>query len=437
MIAVILGFLLIILLGAFLLMLPISNRNGEWLSPISALFTSTSATCVTGLTIGDPYTMFTFFGQLVILLLIQIGGLGFMSLAIILMMLMHKSISFSERFILSSSLGLSEAGGILPFVRMVVSGTFIIEAIGAALLSPYFISQNGFLSGLWKSIFLSISSFCNAGFDVLGNGDSLTALKNNGYVLSILMSLTIIGGLGFIVWQELLQKKSIKQLSAYTKMVLLMSGALLIGGAIFYLAAEWNNPQTLGNLQIGDKILNAMFSSVTMRTVGFSTFDMSMLTEPSKIISSLLMFIGGSSGSTAGGIKTVTAFILIITALQVASGRKNIQLWEKSIDRSDILRALSLVCIGGAIIFIGTFAGYYLITDRPILDVLFTTVSAFGTVGVAAYDLSVINTAAKIILIILMFMGRIGILSITLSIMIRLNRNKDKISYPKSNIMIG
>ncbi len=433
MVAVILGFLAIILIGTFLLTLPISNRDGEWLSPLSALFTATSATCVTGLTVGDPYTMFTFFGQMIILCMIQVGGLGFMSLAMILMMLLRKAISFSERMLLSSSLGLSSAGGILAFVRLVVGGTFLIEGIGALLLSFYFIPEYGVLSGTWKSVFLSISSFCNAGFDILGNGDSLAAIQGNAYVLIVLMVLTVIGGLGFIVWKDLVSRK----LSIYSKMVLITSSILLLSGTLFYLIAEWNNPHTIGSMTLGGKLLNAAFSSVTMRTVGFSTFDMAQFTDPSKLVSCILMFIGGSSGSTAGGIKTVTFLVLFITAFQVAVGRSKIQFRNRSISQDDIYRSFSLFFIACGIVLVSTLLVSLLTPGASLIDIFFTCVSGFGTVGCAAYNITSMSALCQIILIVLMFMGRLGILTITLAIMIRLNRNKDKLSYPKANILIG
>ncbi len=433
MITVIIGFILIILLGTFLLTLPISNRSGEWLSPLSSLFTATSATCVTGLVVGDPHTMFTFFGQLVILIMIQVGGLGFMSLAIILMMALRKAISFSERMLLSSSLGLSSAGGILSFVRLIVGGTFIIEGIGALLLSFHFIPNYGFFPGIWKSIFMSVSSFCNAGFDLLGKGDSLTSIQNNAYVLTILMLLTIIGGLGFIVWQDLINRK----LSIYSKMVLVTTAALLIFGTIFYLIAEWNNPSTIGEMSFGGKLLNSLFTSVTMRTVGFATFDMAHFTDPSKLISGILMFIGGSSGSTAGGMKTVTFLVLIITAFQVASGRSKIQFGKRTISGDDIYRAFSLFFIACGIVLTSTIIVSLLTPDAQLIDIFFTCTSAFCTVGCSAYSISAMSAICQLTLIVLMFMGRLGILTITLAIMIRLNQHKDKLSYPKANILIG
>lgn len=431
------GFLLIILIGAFLLMLPVSNRDGAWLSPLSALFTATSATCVTGLTVGDTATMFTPFGQLVILLMIQIGGLGFMSLAIILMMSFRRAISFSERILLSSSLGLSSTGGVLSFVKLVVGGTFLLEGIGALLLSFYFIPKYSFFQGLWKAVFLSVSSFCNAGFDILGQGDSLASLRENGYVLGILMVLTVIGGLGFLVWQELLVKKSLRRISIYAKMVLITTAALLLFGTVAYLLMEWNNPDTIGGMRFDVKLLNALFTSVTMRTVGFATFNFGALSEPAKLISGMLMFIGGSSGSTAGGIKTVTFLILLLTASQVAVGRSKINFRGRSIDQNDIFRATSLLMIGAALVLVSSLATYFLTPGAQLIDMFFNCVSAFGTVGTAATDIAAMSMASKIILMLLMFMGRLGILSITLAIMIRLNRNMDQISYPKATILIG
>lgn len=437
MVAFIFSFVVIILIGTFLLMLPISNRSGQWLSPLSALFTATSATCVTGLTVGDPDTMFTLFGQIVVILLIQVGGLSFMSLAAILMMVFRKAISFGERMMISSAFGLSSGGGALALVRLAVGGTLLIEGIGALLLSFYFIPEYGFFPGLWKSVFLAISSFCNAGFDILGNGDSLVALQNNGYVLSILMLLTVIGGLGFLVWRDLITKKNLHRLSIYSKMVLWMTAALLAFGSVFYLIAEWNNPATIGNMNFGGKLLNALFTSVTMRTVGFATFDMAGLTESSKVISSFLMLIGGSSGSTAGGIKTVTFFIILITAVQVAGGRNKIQFKRRTIEQNDIYRAFSLFFIACFIAAFSTVVLSFLEPEAPLIDLLFTGISGFATVGVASYSIAAMSAASQLLLILLMFMGRVGILSITLSIMVRLNQAKDKISYPKANIMIG
>ncbi len=437
MISFILSFVIIVLIGSFLLMLPISNKTGEWLPPLPALFTATSATCVTGLTVGDPFTMFTLFGQLVIILLIQIGGLSFVSLAALMMMTLRKAISFSERMMVSSALGLSGGGGALKLVRLAVKGTFLIEGIGALLLSFYFIPQYGFFRGLWISVFLAISSFCNAGFDILGNGNSLTALQSNPYVLLLLMLLTIIGGLGFLVWRDLLEKKALRKLSVYSKIVLGMTGALLLFGTLFYLLAEWSNPETLGNMSIGQKILNAFFTSGTMRTVGFATFDMAGLTESSKVVSAILMLIGGSSGSTAGGIKTGTVFVILITALQVAVGRNKIQFKNRTLGQKDIHRAFSLFFIACSIIGISTILLSLIEQHIPLLDLLFTGVSAFATVGVASCNVAALSSFSQLLMILLMFMGRVGILSITLSIMVRLNRAKDKISYPNVNIMIG
>ncbi len=437
MVAFILSFVVLILLGTLLLMLPLSNRNGQWLDPVSAFFTATSATCVTGLTVGDPHTMFTLFGQIVIILLIQVGGLSFMSLAAIFMMIFRKAISFGERMMVSSALGLSTGGGALALVRLAVKGTLLIEGSGALLLSLYFIPRHGLLPGLWKAVFLAISAFCNAGFDILGNGNSLTALQNNGYVLTVLMALTVIGGLGFLVWQDLITKGRPKDWSIYTKMVLTMTGALLLFGTLFYLLTEWNNPHTLGSMPIGTKLLNALFCSVTMRTVGFATFDMAGLAESSKAISCLLMLIGGSSGSTAGGIKTVTFFVVLITALQVAAGRHKIQYKHRTIGQDDVHRAFSLFFIAGILVTVSTVVLSFAEPNTPLIDLLFTGVSGIATVGVASCNVAAMSAFSKILLAALMFTGRVGILSITLSIMVRLNRAKDKISYPKANIMIG
>ncbi len=437
MVAIILSFLIIILLGTILLCFPFFNRSGEWLSPLSALFTATSATCVTGLTVGDTFTMFTFWGQLIILIMIQIGGLGFMSIAMMMMVYFRRSSSFAERRLFSSSFGLDSSNGATSFVKMVVWGSFMIEGIGAVLLSFHFIPKNGFLSGCWKSLFISISSFCNAGFDILGHNDSIASLRENAFPMLIIILLTVLGGLGFPIWHELLKKKKGEHYSVYFKLVLSTTAILLFGGTLFYLLAEWKNPLTLGSLSPAHKLLNAFFCSVTMRTVGFSTFDMAGFYDPTKLFSCFLMFIGGSSASTAGGIKTVTAAIIIITAFQVACGRNKIQFHCRTIDQKDIYRAFSLFFIGLSIILVCGTTICFLVPSAGISNVFFTCVSAFGTVGCAAVQISALPAIAQIILIVMMFLGRVGILSVTLAIMVRLNRNKDLISYPKTNILIG
>ncbi len=437
MIAVIFGFVAIIIVGTFLLSMPFSNRNGEWLSPLSALFTATSATCVTGLTIGDPFTMFTGLGQIIILLMIQIGGLGFMSLAMIMMVYFRRSSSFTERHLFSSSFGLDSSNGTTGFVKTVVWGSLLLEGVGAILLSFYFIPKDGFISGLWRSIFLAVSSFCNAGFDILGNNDSIASLRKNSYVILILMTLTIFGGLGFPIWHELKNRRDHKSPSVYFKLVITTTVTLLFLGTLFYLLAEWNNPLTIGNLSFKNKLLNAFFCSSTMRTVGFSTFDMAGFREPTKLFSCILMFIGGSSASTAGGIKTVTATIIVITAFQVACGRNKIQIQHRTIDQKDIYRAFSLFFIGLSIVFLCGIVICFLTPSAGISDIFFTCVSAFATVGCAAISISALPSVAQFILILMMFIGRVGILSITLAIMVRLNRNKDLISFPKTNILIG
>jgi hypothetical protein len=421
-------------------MLPVSSSEGKWTDPVTALFTSTSATCVTGLSVVNTGVYWSYFGQLVIILLIQVGGLGFMSMAMITSIIIHRTVSVKERLTMSNSIGLDSAPDITSTVKHIFIGTFIFEGIGTLLLSLKFVGEYGIIGGIWKSLFLSISSFCNAGFDIFGySGEqtSLMAFKSDPYVNLIVVSLIIIGGLGFFVWEDILNKRSLKSISVYSKMVISMTAFLLLFGTVFFLCAEYNNPETLGTLNFGEKIIASLFHSTTLRTAGFTTLDLPAMTSQSKMLSVVLMFIGGSSGSTAGGIKTVTLFVMVLAVISIASGNKLVKYKHKSISYNNILRAFTIFFTSVAVVFVSSLTISILDKGPTFSDIVYECVSAFATVGLSTLGTAALSDISQIILCILMFLGRAGILTFTCAIMRRLSSKNDLINYPQADLLIG
>ena len=438
---IILCFLVVILIGGLLLMLPVSSADGAFADPIDALFTATSATCVTGLIVRDTATEWSMFGKGVILALIQIGGLGFMSMAMLVSALIKRTVTPRERVIFAQSMNLSAYDRLFRFLHNMVAFTFAFEFAGALLLSFRFIPMFGFWEGLTKSVFHSVSAFCNAGFDTMGffSGpySSLTAFSGDAYVSIIIALLIICGGLGFVVWQNIGRRiREGQRLNVYSRLVLLISGLLLVLGTVVIAAAEWINPQTLGPMSVPDKLLCSFFQSVTFRTAGFNTIDLGAMTGMSKAASMLLMFIGGSSGSTAGGIKTVTFGLLVIAAFRVARGSKDVVVMKRRVDTGMLLRALSITVISLMVICLGAFL-IALVDGLTFEDVLFETFSAFGTVGVTTGITTQFSYFGKLLLMAMMFFGRVGILTITYEIMVGLHGEKDPLRRPKAELLIG
>ena len=438
---IILGFLVVILIGGLLLMLPVSSADGAFADPIDALFTATSATCVTGLIVRDTATEWSMFGKGVILALIQIGGLGFMSMAMLVSALIKRTVTPRERVIFAQSMNLSAYDRLFRFLHNMVAFTFAFEFAGALLLSFRFIPMFGFWEGLTKSVFHSVSAFCNAGFDTMGffSGpySSLTAFSGDAYVSIIIALLIICGGLGFVVWQNIGRRiREGQRLNVYSRLVLLISGLLLVLGTVVIAAAEWNNPQTLGPMSVPDKLLCSFFQSVTFRTAGFNTIDQASLLPATKMISVILMFIGASPASTAGGIKTVTFGLLVIAAFRVARGSKDVVVMKRRVDTGMLLRALSITVISLMVICLGAFL-IALVDGLTFEDVLFETFSAFGTVGVTTGITTQFSYFGKLLLMAMMFFGRVGILTITCEIMVGLHGEKDPLRRPKAELLIG
>lgn len=430
-----LGFLAVILVGAGLLTLPIASPDGA--SFLDALFTSTSATCVTGLIVRDTFTGWTTFGQVVILLLIQLGGLGFMTVITLVSFALGKKLGLYDRKVLMQSAGSITFSGIGPLIRHVVPFSFAFELTGAALLCIRFIPEFGWGRGIYFALFHAISAFCNAGFDILGDvslGGSIIRYQKDPVVCITLMALITLGGLGFLVWTEVLHCRK-KRLGMYTRLVLVLSAGLLVLGTVLTALLEWNNPATLGPMSVGQKLLAAAFQSVTTRTAGFAAIPQQSLTDATLAVSTFLMFIGGSSGSTAGGLKTVTFAIVLLAAISAARGRSRVTVMRRTIPQTQVMQALSLFLLMLTLAFSGAI---FLSAESgcPFLRSLFETVSALATVGLTADLTPRLNALSHIILILFMFFGRVGIMTISLGFL-SARREEERFTYANARVLIG
>ncbi len=430
-------YLSIILIGAVLLALPLSTKGEGGCGFLTALFTSTSAVCVTGLSLVDVWTTFSFFGQLVLLLLMQVGGLGFMSFISIFFHLMNHREGIQSLSLSAESLGIDSINHIKRIQKRLIIGSFLFESAGAVVLWVCFIPSMGIIRALWFGIFHAVSAFCNAGFDLMGffsPGSGLTVFQQNPAVLIVVAVLIITGGIGFIVWDDIAAAKSPRNWSVYTRMVVFMTLVLLLSGMLLFLIFEFDNPDTMMGMPIGEKIINAFFQSVTPRTAGFASIDQSLLSPSSIALTSLLMIIGGSSGSTAGGIKTVTFLILIMSLLAGWRGKKHVILFQRTITDEQIRYAFTVT---GGYALISIMGGFLisLTSDAGFDKAFFESISALATVGLSLGITSDLSEISCIIVIILMYLGRVGLLTLTLGF---LGKNDEgEIKYPACRIMIG
>lgn len=434
----VLGFMAVILLGSVLLMLPISSKSRIWTDFITALFTATSATCVTGLVVVDTYSYWSSFGHVVILLMIQLGGLGFMTLVSMFVLLSKKTLGLKSRLIMIRSFNMSQLEGIGVITKRALLGTAIIEGMGAVILSIRFSRDFGLLRGIAKGIFCSVSAFCNAGFDLMGQIEpfsSMSSYVSDHSVNVTIMLLITMGGLGFWVWNDIYKAKKLKYLSVHTKIVLISSAVLILGGTGLFFLWEHSNDATLGLLSHGDKVIAAMFQSITARTAGFNTISQTGLTEQSRALTIILMIIGGSPGSTAGGIKTVTVAVLLLGAYASLKGKHDVSLMGRRINPTYIMNALALLMVA-TIIITASASVISTIESIPFGDVLYETSSAFGTVGISMGITPTLGAVSRIILIFIMFMGRIGVLTMGYIVLAR-KRDRANIEYPDVNLMIG
>ena len=410
-----LGFATLILTGALLLTLPVASRSGNGMHFIDALFTATSATCVTGLVIADTYQNWTLFGQLVIIALIQIGGLGFITIGVYVAVIFKRKIGLKSREAIHESVNTIETAGVVRLTKKIIQGTFLFELIGGLLLSIRFIPRVGILKGLYFGMFHAISAFCNAGFDLMGNWEqyaSFTGYEGDILVNSVIMILIIVGGIGFIVWDDIIRNKwHFKKYLLHTKVVLTTTLILVFGGAALFLIFENNN--LFATMNVRERILGALFSSVTARTAGFNTVDTGALTDASKMLTIVLMFVGGSPGSTAGGIKTTTIAVIILVTWSMIHESYGANIYGRRLHEDAIRRASTVFTIN---LLAANFATIAIMAIQPLnlTDVMFEVFSAIGTVGMSTGITRSLTFASKIIIILLMFTGRLGSLSFAL-----------------------
>lgn len=430
--ALVLGFLVLILIGGVLLSIPLATASGKETSLLNAFFTSVSASCVTGLVVVKTAEHWSLFGQGIILLLIQIGGLGIMTMATIVSLIAGKKISLKERLIIKEQMNQETLSGLVKLIRYVVFLTFAIEILGAIFLSMTFIPKYGLKKGIWFSVFHSISAFCNAGFDI--TGDSFMSFTSSYLTISTLSAMIILGGIGFAVILDIAKNRKWRRLSLHTKLVLTISGGLLLLGSVFFFILEYSNPETLGSMNFVEKIFAAFFASVVPRTAGFNSIDISLMRESSAFLSIIMMFIGGSPGSTAGGIKTVTFGVILISTISIIRGNRDAEVFKKTINPEIISKSLAIVTAGmGLVIFM---AFVLTITEgREFLDVLFESTSAFATVGLSRGITPELTNIGKIIIMLTMYAGRVG--PLTMAFAIGYNKKHRRYRYSEGHISVG
>ncbi|MGG7143718.1 TrkH family potassium uptake protein [Clostridium nigeriense] len=428
-----LGFLVLVLIGAVLLTLPISSKSGEGTNFLDAMFTSTSAVCVTGLITLNTSTHWSIFGQIVIMILIEIGGLGFMSFAVLLSLILGKKITLRERLVMQEAMNTHSIQGLVKMVKYILIFTVSVQFFGSLLLSTQFIPVYGLTKGIFYSIFHSISAFCNAGFDLFGT--SLVNFSNNFVVILVISALIIIGGLGFAVLLEIYEFKRIKNFSIHSKLVLITTGILIFTGFILMLLFEYSNPETIGYMNIRDKFLNSFFASVSPRTAGFNSVSTSDMTLASKFLTIILMFIGGSPGSTAGGLKTVTFSILVLTVISVIKGREDTEVFGRRFTKEIVYKAFTIAFIGISLVIIVTMILSYTEVGVSFIDLFYESVSALGTAGLTLGVTPKLSLVGKILIMFMMYLGRVG----PLTVMLALTRKKKKsgYKYPEGKILIG
>ena len=431
------GFAIIILVGSLLLTLPAASAANERVGWFDALFTSTSAVCVTGLVAVDTGTAYSRVGHVVLLCLIQIGGLGFMTFATLILRVLGKQLTLKERIIVRESINEDRMGGLGEMIRWIALSTLIIELTGAALLAIRFVPMYGLGDGIFYSIFHSVSAFCNAGFDLFGSYSSLTAYRGDVLVNVTVMALVVLGGLGFALLNDLRTQHGFARLRLHTKIVLTFYGALFLFGFLFVLLAEWNNPATLGNLPVGEKLLAAMFQSVTLRTAGFNTIDQAGMLPATKLAGCMLMLIGAAPASTGGGIKVTTFAVLVLLVRMVARGESNINVFGRRLERTLVQRAVAIVVIACCIVWVDVIAISLLQPEMDILDIAYECSSAMGTVGISAAGTPNMRLVSKLFILVTMYLGRIGPLTMALLLAHRQASEKERFRYPEDRIMIG
>lgn len=432
-----LSFALVILVGTVLLALPIATREGQATSIFDALFTALSATCVIGVSLFDTYTHWTLFGQIVILILFQIGGLGIMSFMSLFSIFLHRKIGLQERMLLVQTSGNIRLNGVISLLKKIFIGTFIFEGIGALILAAAFYPEMGLLKSIYYGIFHSVSAFCNAGFDLMGfrtPNSSFAYYQTNSLVLFTLMALIIIGGLGFFVWNDILKNKwKLHKYSLHSKIILYTAVILILGGWFFYYIFEMNG--SLYHLPYSEKIKSSLFMSVSTRTAGFTALNLNTMSESGLLLTMCLMFIGAGVGSTSGGVKTTTIAILVATVMTFAKGKKDVIIFKRRIENDTIRHAASIFIVYMLAVIVSTMVICF--TDGfKLQDVLFETIAAVSTTGYSRIGIENMSYIARIIMMILMYGGRIGFMSL-LMVFWEKEKADPPTQYPTEEIMIG
>ena len=416
-----LSFLAAIMLGTILLMLPFSTAEGETTGILTALFTATTSVCVTGLVVVDTYAHWSFFGQFVILFLIQIGGLGVVAVGAIFMLMGKKKFTLGDRKLLGGALNIERNRGLLLFLVRIFKGTFLVEGIGALLYATIFVPRYGVLKGLWSACFQSVSAFCNAGMDVIGP-NSMMEFSDSFFLLALTMLLIILGGIGFVVWFDVIDGirkgirhrlgpvTTVRRFPEHTKLVLLATAILIVVGTVGVMAAEFNNPGTIGDMSLGDKLGNSLFQSVSFRTAGFASVPQEKLTEISCVIGYILMFIGGSPIGTAGGVKTITAFLVFMNAYSYINGRRETVIFHRSVSTEMMRKAAAIVTVSAAVLLMMTVI-LMAVENLKLTDACYEITSALGTVGLSRALTPKLGAFGRIAVIVSMYLGRIGPIS--------------------------
>ena len=441
------GFLVALLVGTILLMLPVSSASGNGTDFITALFTATTSLCVTGLVVVPTYAYWSIFGKVIILILIQLGGLGIISFTIGFLIIIGKKISLKERKMIQESYNLDSAQGVLKILRKIFGITVKIEGIGAILYSIQFIPEYGIVKGICYSVFHSVSAFCNAGIDIIGN-DSLVKYHGNVLVNFTTVMLIICGGIGFIVWldiggiiseirnKKLSPNKFIERMKLHTKLVLITTAILVGGGFLFILLFEYNNPDTLGNMTFGNKCLAALFEAVTLRTAGFITVPQAGFRDGTFMIMCGLMIVGGSPFGTAGGIKTTTLALIFLLTWSTIKGKEDIEVCRRRINKQNVRSAVAIGTIVLSILAVAIMALSFT-EDAPLKVITFEAVSALGTVGLSMDFTASLSAIGKLIIIVLMFFGRVGPITIAMAMAGRARKDRKITNYPEKRVMIG
>ncbi len=441
-----LSFLIAIAVGTLLLMLPVSTADGEKTNLLTAIFTATTSMCVTGLVVVDTYLHWSLFGKIVILVMIQLGGLGIIAVTSILMLMIHRKFSLSQYVMIHDSFNLDSMSGLLSFLVGVFKGTFIVEGIGALVYMIVFIPKYGVGQGIWISVFTAISAFCNAGIDIMGP-DSLISWNGNTLLLINTMFLIVMGGLGYVVWFDILNgfktkfkkkysfKTMIKRLSEHTKLVLSITGVLILAGAVLVFVMEYSNPDTIGDMSLGGKILNSIFQSVTFRTAGFAAVPQDGLRESTATLGLLFMFIGGSPVGTAGGVKTVTIFFVVLNGVSFIRNRKEVVVYNRRLTEEMMQKASAIILVSFSVTLL--FLILILMTnDVGVMDASYEIFSATATVGLSRALTPNLNSIGKMIIILAMYLGRIGPISMALFFNYR-GMDKNSISFAEGKFFVG